>query len=70
MMRYLRTRRHRARGNRAVVQPRRGPWKKRMCRPYESAVHRPCTPHSVPLTLQVIVSDVYQQIVKQGLVAG
>jgi hypothetical protein len=36
-----------------------------MCRPYESAVHCPCTPHSVPLTLQVIVSDVYQQIVKQ-----
>jgi hypothetical protein len=36
-----------------------------MCRPYESAVHRPCTPHSVPLTLQVIVSDVYQQIAKR-----
>ena len=34
-----------------------------MCRSYESAVHRPRTPHSVPLTLQVIVSDVYQQIV-------
>ena len=33
-----------------------------MYRPYESAVHRPCTPHSVPLTLQVIVSDVYRQI--------
>ncbi len=36
-----------------------------MCRPYEPAVHCPCTPHSVPLTPQVIVSDVYQQIVKQ-----
>jgi hypothetical protein len=36
-----------------------------MCRPYESAVYRPCTPHLVPLTLQVIVSDVYQQIVKR-----
>ncbi len=55
MMRYPRPRRRRARGNRAVVQPRRGPWRKRMYRPYESAVHRPCTPHSVPPTLQAIV---------------
>src|SRR5688500_5166988 len=29
-----------ARGNRAVVQPRR-PWGNRKYRPYESAVHRP-----------------------------
>jgi hypothetical protein len=36
-----------------------------MYRPYESAVHRPCAPHSVPLTLQVIVSGMCQQIVKQ-----
>ena len=33
-----------------------------MCRSYESAVHGSRTPHTVPLTLQVIVSDAYQQI--------
>src|SRR5215211_1495355 len=41
MMRCLRPRLRRARGNRAVVQPRRGPWGNRKYRPYESAVHRP-----------------------------
>jgi hypothetical protein len=36
-----------------------------MYRPYESAVHGQCTTHSVPLTLKVMVSSMYQQIVKQ-----
>jgi hypothetical protein len=40
MMRWARPRLRRARGNRAVVQPRRGPWGNRKYRPYESAVHR------------------------------
>jgi predicted dithiol-disulfide oxidoreductase (DUF899 family) len=53
MMRCPRPRLRRARGNRAVVQPRRGPWGNRKYRPYESAVHRGRTPHSVPLTPQV-----------------
>jgi hypothetical protein len=37
-----------------------------MCGSYESAVHRPGTAYSAPLTLHVIISDGHQKTVSDG----